>query len=108
MTGFYTALEPDILLPYSWNSLVSGSGPAGGPCFPETCAWNLPFFSFGPFCENGLVHQSVEVRVDLRGKQGPEFWVQSLLEHVLLLLVIVHFLWCISGQLHELVGVLFY
>ena len=68
----------------------------------------LPFFRFGPFCENGLVHQSVEVRVDLRGKQGPEFWVQSLLEHVLLLFIIVHFLWCISGQLHELVGVLFY
>ena len=46
-----------------------------------------PFFSFGPFCKNGLVHQSV-----LRGKQGPEFWVQSLLEHVLLLFIIVHFL----------------
>ena len=45
---------------------------------------------------------------DLRGKQGPEFWVQSLLEHVLLLFIIVHFLWCISGQLHELMGVLFH
>ena len=34
----------------------------------------FPFFSFGPFCENGHVHQSIEVRVYLRGKQGPEFW----------------------------------
>ena len=44
----------------------------------------LPFFSFGPFCKDSLVHQSIEVRVYLKGKQGPEFWVQSLLEHVLL------------------------
>ena len=35
----------------------------------------LSFFSFGPFGENGLVHQGVEVRIDLRGKQGPKFWV---------------------------------
>src|SRR6185295_10618925 len=31
------------------------------------------FINFGPFCKNSLVHQSIEVRVDLRGKQGPEF-----------------------------------
>src|SRR6185437_14067836 len=56
-----------------------------GHAFQKLALVILPFFSFGPFCENGLVHQSVEVRVDLRGKQGPEFCVQSLLEHVLLL-----------------------
>jgi len=66
------------------------------------------FIRFGTFCENGLVHQSVEVRVDLRGKKGLEFGVQSLLEHVLLLFIIVHFLWCISGQFHEPMGVLFH
>src|SRR6185503_3252341 len=43
------------------------------------------FFSFGPLCENSLVHQSIEVGVDLRGKQGPEFWIQSFLQHVMLL-----------------------
>ena len=44
----------------------------------------LSFFRFGPFRENSLVHQSIEVGVYLRGKQGSEFWGQSLLEHVLL------------------------
>ena len=68
----------------------------------------LPFFNFGPFCKNRLVHQGVEVRIDLRSKQGPEFWVQSLFEQVLLLLIIIHLFWCISGQLHELMGVLFH
>ena len=68
-----------------------------GLAFQKLALVILPFFSFGPLCENSLVHQSVEVRVDLRGKQGSEFWVQSLLEHVLLLFIIVHFLWCISG-----------
>ena len=34
----------------------------------------FPLFSFGPFCENGHVHQSIEVWIYLRGKQGPEFW----------------------------------
>ena len=42
------------------------------------------------------------------GKQGPKFWVQSLLEHVLLLFILVHFLWCIAGKFHELVGVFFH
>ena len=97
----------------SWCSIVGASWfletvLMAGLTFQELTLVFLPFFSFGPFCENGLVHQSVEVRVDLRGKQGPEFWVQSLFQHVLLLFIIVHFLWCISGQLHELVGVLFY
>src|SRR6185437_2437523 len=79
-----------------------------GLAFQKLALVILSFFSFGPFCENGLVHQSVEVRVDLRGKQGPEFWVQSILENILLLFIIVHFLWCIPGQLYELVGALFY
>ena len=77
-----------------------------GLAFQELALVILPFFSFGPFYENGLVHQSIEVRVYLRGKQGPEFWVQSLLEHVLLLFILVHFLWCIAGKLYELVSVL--
>src|SRR6185295_18200587 len=68
----------------------------------------FPFINFGSFCKNRLVHQCIEIRIDLRGKQGPEFRVQSLFEHVLLLFIIVHFFWCISGQLHELMGVLFH
>ena len=79
-----------------------------GLAFQKLTLVILLFFGFGPFYKNGLVHQSVEVRVDLRGKQGSEFWVQSLLKHVLLLFIIVHFLWCISGQFHELMGVLFH
>src|SRR6185503_16017058 len=46
-----------------------------GLAFQKLTLVILPFFSFGPFCKNGLVHQGVEVRVDMRGKQGPEFWV---------------------------------
>ena len=79
-----------------------------GLTFQELMLIFPPFFSFGPFCEDGHVHQSIEVGVYLRGKQGSEFWGQSLLEYVLLLFITVHFLWCISGQLHELVGVLFF
>ena len=50
----------------------------------------------------------VSTRVDLRGKQGPKFWVQSLLEHVLFLFILIHFLWCIAGKIHELAGVRFH
>ena len=45
-----------------------------GLAFQEFTLVFFPFFSFSPFCENGHVHQSIEVRVYLRGKQGPEFW----------------------------------
>ena len=79
-----------------------------GLAFQKLVLVILPFFHFGPFYENGLVHQSVEVRVDLRGKQGSEFWGQSLLQHVLLLFILVYFFWCVAGKLHELVGVLFH
>ena len=79
-----------------------------GLVFQELALVILPLFNFGPFCKYRLVHQGVEVRVDLWGKQGPEFWVQSFLEHVLFLLIIIHFYWGISGQLHELMGVFFY
>src|SRR6185295_14296731 len=41
-----------------------------GLAFQELGLVILRFFRFGPFCENVLVHQSVEVWVDLRGKQG--------------------------------------
>jgi hypothetical protein len=44
-------------------------------------------------CENGHVHKGVEIRVDLRGKQGPQLQSQPLLEHLLLLGVLVHFFW---------------
>jgi hypothetical protein len=57
-------------------------------------------------CEYGHVHEGVEIRVDLRGKQGPQFRSQSLLEHLLFLGVLVHFFWGITSQLYELVSVL--
>jgi hypothetical protein len=42
-------------------------------------------------CEDAHVHEGVEIRVDLRGMQSPQFWSQALLEHLLLLGVLVHF-----------------
>src|SRR6185312_9139222 len=63
----------------------------------------LSLIDLGPLCEDCLVHQGIEVRIDLRGEQSPEFWVQSLFEHILLLIVIVHFFRCIASQLHKLV-----
>ena len=68
----------------------------------------LSFIDLGPLCEDCLVHQGVEVRINLRGEQGPEFWVKSLLEHILLLLIVVHFFWCIASQFHKLMGILFH
>jgi hypothetical protein len=44
----------------------------------------------------------------MRGKQGPQFRSQSLLEHFLLLGIFVHFLGAIASQLYELVHVLFH
>ena len=35
----------------------------------------LSFITLGLLSEDCLVHQGVEVRIDLRGEQGPEFWV---------------------------------
>src|SRR6185437_12891053 len=35
-----------------------------GLAFQKLVLVILPLFCFGPFCENGLVHQSVEVWVD--------------------------------------------
>ena len=63
----------------SWCSIagVSWSLEAvllAGLTFQELTLVFFPFFSFGLFCENGHVHQSIEVRVYLRGKQGLEFW----------------------------------
>ena len=97
----------------SWCSVAEASGfleaiLLTGLAFQKLALVILPFFNFGSFYKNRLVHQCIEIRVDLRGKQGPEFWVQSLLEHVLLLFIIIHFFWCISGQLRELMGVLFH
>ena len=48
-------------------------------------------FCPGSLCEDGHVHEGVEIRIDLRGKQSPQFRSQALLEHVLLLRVLVHF-----------------
>ena len=62
-----------------------------GLAFQKLVLVIFPFINFGPLCKNSLVHQGVEIRVDLRSKQGPELWVKSLLEHVLLLFIIVHF-----------------
>ena len=64
----------------SWCSVAKASGflkaiLLAGFAFQKLTLVILPFISFGPFCKNGLVHQGVEIRVDLRSKQGPEFWV---------------------------------
>jgi hypothetical protein len=66
------------------------------------------FFCPRSLCEYGHVHEGVEVQVDLRGKQGPQFRSQSLLEHLLFLGVFVHFFGGIASQLYELVRVLFH
>ena len=57
----------------SWCSVAKVSGflkaiLLAGLAFQKLTLVILSFFSFGPFCKNDLVHQSVEVRVDLRGK----------------------------------------
>src|SRR6185312_7643494 len=96
-----------------WCSIAEGSWfleviLLAGLAFQKLALVIFPFINFGSFCKNRLVHQCIEIRVDLRGKQGLEFWVQPLLEHVLLLFIIVHFFWCISGQFRELMGVLFH
>ena len=56
----------------SWRSVAETSWfleaiLLAGLAFQKFALVILPFFSFGPFYKNGLVHQSVEVRVDLRG-----------------------------------------
>jgi hypothetical protein len=63
-------------------------------------------FCPGSLCEYGHVREGVEVWVDLRGEQGPQLQSQSLLEHLLLLGVLVHFFWGMTSQLNELVSVL--
>ena len=97
----------------SWCSIVGVSWfleavLLAGLTFQELTLIFPPFFSFGPFYKDGHVHQSIEVWVYLRGKQGPEFWAQSLLEHALLLFILAHFLWCLAGKFHELVSVFFH
>ena len=57
----------------SWCSIAGASWSLEvvllvGLAFQEFTLVFFPFFSFGPFCENGHVHQSIEVRVYLRGK----------------------------------------
>jgi hypothetical protein len=65
----------------------------------------LLLFCPGSLCEDGHVHEGVEIQVDLRGKTSPQLRSQTLLEHLLLLGVLVHFFWGISSQLYELVSV---
>ena len=36
-----------------------------------------PFFCLSSLCEDSHVHEGVEIWVDLRGKQGPQLWVQA-------------------------------
>jgi len=96
-----------------WCSIVEASWfleviLLAGLAFQKLALVIFPFINFGPLCKNSLVHQGVEVWIDLRSKQGPEFRVQSFLEHILLLLIVIHLLWGISGQLQELMGILFH
>jgi hypothetical protein len=65
----------------------------------------LLLFCPGSLCEDGHVHEGVEIRVDLRGKQSPQLRSLTLLEHLLLLGLLVHFLRGITSQLYELVSV---
>jgi hypothetical protein len=65
----------------------------------------LLLFCPGSLCEDGHVHEGVEIRVDLRGKQSPQLRSQALLEHLLLFGALVHFFRGISSQLYELVSV---
>ena len=63
----------------SWCSIAGASWSLEavllvGLAFQELTLVFFPFFSFGPFCENRHVHQSIEVRLYLRGKQVLEFW----------------------------------
>ena len=44
-----------------------------GLAFQKLALVIFPFINFGPLCKNSLVHQGVEIRVDLWSKQGPEF-----------------------------------
>jgi hypothetical protein len=62
-------------------------------------------FSPGSLYEDVHVHKCVEIQVDLRGKQSPQFRSQALLEHLLLLGVLIHFLRGITSQLYELISV---
>jgi hypothetical protein len=77
-------------------------------CCLALCSINLHLFSFFSSALALSVHEGVEVRVDLRGKHGPQFRSQSLLKHFLFLGIFVHFLGGIASQLYELVRVLFH
>src|SRR6185312_2174762 len=46
-----------------------------GLAFQKLAFVILSFINFGPFGKNRLVHQGVEVCIDLRSKQGLELWV---------------------------------
>ena len=63
-----------------WCSIVEASWfleaiLLAGLAFQKLALVIFPFINFGSFCKNCLVHQCIEIRVDLRGKQGLEFWV---------------------------------
>jgi hypothetical protein len=63
----------------SWCSVAGVSRPLeavllAGLTFQEFAFIILPLLGFGPLREDSFVHQGVEVRIDLWGKQGPEFW----------------------------------
>ena len=64
----------------SWCGIAEASGfleaiRLAGLAFQKLALVIFPFINFGPFGKNRLVHQGVEVWIDLRSKQGPELWV---------------------------------
>src|SRR6185503_18501425 len=63
-----------------WCSIVEASWfleaiLLAGLAFQKLALVIFPFINFGPLYKNSLVHQGVEIRVDLWSKKGPEFWV---------------------------------
>ena len=63
-----------------WCIVAETSGLLGtillaGLTLQELALVILSFITLGLLSEDCLVHQGVEVRIDLGGEQGPEFWI---------------------------------
>ena len=65
--------------------------------FQESALVIPSFFFLGPLSEYGLIHQGVEVWVNLGSEQGLEHHIQAPPEHVMFLVIPVHFFRGIAG-----------
>jgi hypothetical protein len=93
------------LSPLAW--LAKGFQPLGSSTILNLALKKLalvffPFFSLGHISQNGPVHQSVEVWIDLWGHEGSKLTGQSFYELCLLLGISVDQFWGIARQLSEL------